>query len=150
MGEKRLYVVDATVVGKWYLRDETLVEPALRIFDDFTSDRIGLIAPSHLWYEVTSIFAKAVGVGRIAADQAYRASELFQRANIPVVHSQVLIRQGLEYSIRFQCPLYDATYLALADLTESQLLSADSRLRRTLRDRFARLHWIEDDQGPNG
>ena len=147
MAEPTLYVPDATVVGAWYLPEEPFDRQAISFYRDFIEGQIRLVAPSHIWYEVPSILSRAVGGGRIPVDEARDNLERFRSLRIPVVHSQQLINAGFEYSVSLQCSVYDATYLALADLVESPFIYADSRLRRSLRDRHPRALWIEDYNG---
>jgi predicted nucleic acid-binding protein len=45
-------VVDASVVAKWYLRDETDVEQADLLLTRFTTGELVLVAPEQIRYEI--------------------------------------------------------------------------------------------------
>ena len=144
MAERPLYVVDASVAGKWYLRDEEWAGTAMRVFTDYMEGRTQLVAPSHILYEVPSLISKAVGRGRLSVEEGYRSSRLFRDVPLDTFHFRALIDVGFDYSIRHRCSLYDATYLALADDLNCPYLYADPRLQRTLGNRFPRALWLED------
>lgn len=47
-------VVDASVVSKFFLKDEDHTAEAQQLLDDFASGSIELVAPQYLLYEVES------------------------------------------------------------------------------------------------
>lgn len=149
MTERPTYVVDASVIGKWFLHglpDEQYIQPALSLLSNFEAGRISLIGPAHLHYEVPSILCKAIGSRRISASKATDAVDAFQSLTIRMVYSPSLIRFGVSHAIHYQCTLYDALYLALAETAGLRFIHADSKLRRTLRGRFPSELWIENYQ----
>src|SRR5205814_1432340 len=52
LSERPLYIVDASVVSRWYLLNPPYVEDSLKIRRDYDNDRISLVAPANLRYEV--------------------------------------------------------------------------------------------------
>ncbi|MGH2533375.1 MAG: type II toxin-antitoxin system VapC family toxin [Thermomicrobiales bacterium] len=140
------FVVDASVAIKWQLSDEQDSDVAERLLRDFLADRVLLIAPDHIRYEVANALRTAVRTRRLTADEARAALEQFLIWHIPTVADDDLILAGFDQSTRFGCSLYDALYLALAEQSNCPLIFADPRLRNTLAGRFPLAHWLSDYQ----
>ena len=149
MTERPTYVVDATVVGKWFLQglpDEPLTDQALQLLHDFKDSAISLLAPYHLTYEVPSILCKAIGSQRLEPTSALEAVDTFLAYPIRTIRSTSLVHRGVRSAIRYQCLLYDALCLALAEAGGYPFIHADSKLHRTLRGRFPFELWLGDYQ----
>jgi predicted nucleic acid-binding protein len=138
------FVIDASVVTKWHLRDEQHVEHADQILNDYLEGRIHLTAPDHLRYEVPSTIRKCVRTRRLTNDQARSAIEVFLKWQIPTVGDDDLILTAFDQIVRFNGSLYDGLYIALSDATQYPLIHADDRLHRAIDDRVAGAIWIED------
>jgi predicted nucleic acid-binding protein len=138
------FVVDASIVSKWHLRDEQHVDLADEILFAFQAGRIDLIAPDHLRYEVPSAIRKSVRTGRLTNDQARTAIADFLNWRLPTVGDDGLILAAYDQTVRFGCSFYDGLYLALADAIGCSFLYADDHLRNALGGRFPAAIWIED------
>jgi predicted nucleic acid-binding protein len=147
--ERPRYVVDATVVGKWFLQeaqDERYVGLALELLRDFQAARVALLAPDHLTYEVSSIICKAVGGNRLDPARAISSITTLLSYPISLVQDQALLLEGARLSIWYRCTFYDAMYMGLAESRGYRFVHADDKLRRTLGGRFPLELWIEDYQ----
>lgn len=146
------YVLDATVATKWHLSDEEHVDRARQVRLDFEADRIGLVAPTQLQFEVAAAILKATRhperPQRLAPQIGGRALEVFQSWNIRYVPGEPLVARAYRLAIQYGCSYYDAIYVALAQATGIPLLHADSKLRRALGNRFPLAVWIEDYRSP--
>ena len=127
--------VDASLAVKW-VTDEAFSTEAIRLLLQWHKDQVFMVAPSFFFAEVDSILLrKAVLVRRPAsapeltreeADGAFR-----QMLDMPVT---VLALPGQrerawELAALFGFPtVYDATYLALAELRGCEFWTADDRL----------------------
>jgi predicted nucleic acid-binding protein len=140
----QLYVVDASTALKWYLQDEHNVAEALRVFDDFGRGSVRLIAPDHVRYEIGNALWNAVRRERVTTESARQSFQGFLALRVDTVGQSELLINAFDYAHRFGCALYDALYLALADMAQCPLVHADRRLRNTLGGRFGRELWIED------
>jgi predicted nucleic acid-binding protein len=138
------YVVDASIVSKWHLRDEQHVDRADAILFAFQAGRIDLIAPDHLRYEVPSAIRKGVRTGRLMSHQARTAISDFLNWGLPTVGGDGLIPAAYDQPVRFGCSFYDGLYLALSDAIGCPLLHADDHLRNALGGGFPSAIWIED------
>jgi predicted nucleic acid-binding protein len=143
--ERPVFIIDASVAGKWFLPDEEHVELAGRIGAAFVAREIDLLAPEHFSYEVPSLIRKAFRRERFEdLSKARTLVDAFLALNIRTVSGPGLIRAGFDESAQFGCSLYDGTYVALSRRTGYPLLHADQRLGNSLGRRFPLEMWIED------
>lgn len=152
MADLPYYVLDATVATKWHLSDEAHTDIARRVRLDFEEDRIGLVAPTQLRFEVAAALLKATRrperQQRLAAQAGERALEVFQSWNILYVSGEPLIGAAYRVAVQFGCSFYDGIYVALAQTARLPLLHADNKLHRALGSRFPFAVWIEDYRSP--
>lgn len=138
------FIVDASVAVKWYLKDEDDVQSADALLADFRDDRIQLIAPGQIRFEVPSAFLNAVRMKRLPLDQLRQTIGDFLAWRILTVANDDLILAASDLALRFECALYDGLYLALAESAECPLIHADKRLRNSLGAGFPRAVWLGD------
>ncbi|MDA8088173.1 MAG: type II toxin-antitoxin system VapC family toxin [Nitrospiraceae bacterium] len=137
---KRL-VVDASVALKWYLSDEEHGEKALDILDGHVSDRLSLLAPALLEFEVANALIIAKRRGRVGEEDALKAMEGFADLGIgfyPLAH---LFKRMPAYCDHHNISAYDAAYIVLADDLKVDLLTADKRLFNSTR-KLKFVKWI--------
>ncbi|MBI4505254.1 MAG: type II toxin-antitoxin system VapC family toxin [Chloroflexi bacterium] len=144
MIEAPRYVVDASVAVKWLLQDEDHAQSSLAVLQQFREDRIALLAPDHIRYEVLSAVRNAVVQQRVSSEAGRQAIRLFLALRLPRVQSESVLLLGFEQSLRYGCGYYDGLYVGLAESSRCPLLHADDKLRRTLRGRCPFELWIED------
>lgn len=138
------YVVDASVVIKWHLRDEQFVDEADSLLSDMLSGLVLLIAPDHIRYEVASAIHTAVRMARITEEDGRAAIEQFLGWHLPTATGDGLIIAAYDIARRFGCGFYDGLYLATADHIGAPLIHADRRLHNALGRRFPQELWIQD------
>ncbi|MGH2461043.1 MAG: type II toxin-antitoxin system VapC family toxin [Chloroflexota bacterium] len=140
------FVVDSTIATKWYLDDELYVEEASHVLSDFRLGRIRLLAPRQLAHEVASALLFATRhptrPRRITLATGRSALDDFLQWQIDYIHHEQLTPSAYDLAGRLNCSYYDALYLSLAEMTNSQFVHADERLARTLGDRFPLALWI--------
>jgi predicted nucleic acid-binding protein len=139
-----LAVIDASVAARWFLLDENLVPESQRVVDDLRADRIALIVPGHFQIEVGNAIRNALRSHRLTLDAARTAMATLTALPTQAVHLDSLIAAGFDVALHYDCALYDALYLALADQAACPFVHADRRLHNTLAGRFPREMWIED------
>lgn len=124
------FVVDASVVGAWFLPDEvnTLADETLARMEDDDA-----FAPDLLIHEIRSILLSAERRGRISSDLIYsglaRLRALPLQLSGPGDDSEV-VRLSREY----QLSAYDAAYLAVAVLEQLELATLDRKLAAAARN----------------
>lgn len=141
-------VVDASIVAKAYLKDESYGDIAVGLLNDFAAGAVDLLAPELILYEVPSAIQKAVRQRRIDAGAAQRAVDGFLDLGIVTVGDArtlpELISLAYRTSQRVGCRIYDALYLVVAEALNTSFLTADRRLHDMARSEYANLLWIED------
>ena len=136
-------VVDASVALKWCLpsQGESYVAQAQSILDLYEAGRLRLLAPYLLWAEVGNALWKAVRGGRISSTGAADALELLGQLKIAVFPSAKLLPDALQIALLCNRTVYDSLYVALAQESASELVTADERLANSLAARFP-VKWL--------
>lgn len=136
-------VVDASVVVDWVSPDASTTNASVRLFNRLALRRAEILGPRLLIEEVSN--ALIIGIRRrrwsgSAADTSY---ELLLRLPVRMVDDRRDLVRGWELARRYDNhPIYDMIYVALAERTRSEFITADSSLRR----RLANLNWIRSPE----
>ena len=133
------HVVDASVVIKWFV-EEIHADQARKLQDD----QYELVAPDLLWPESGNILWKKVQRAELMADEARLICAGLDEQPIHIFPSSLVLEPALEIALETGRTVYDSCYLALAVLTECQLVTADQRLVSSLQgSRYARsVLWV--------
>ena len=135
MAEVPRYIINASVVTKWHLRDEEYVPQALTILNNFQQGRIDLLAPRHIQLEVASSILKASRRGRLSRQDASASIDLIGGWGLTLLAHPPL-GQVRYYAEWLTTSFYDGLFVATSVLTQYPLLSADHHLRNAARDKF--------------
>ena len=115
-------VVDASVAVEFLLRTPTGLSLAE------TLDEAELSAPDLIDAEVVSVLRRAVLTERLAEDRALSTLDDFASWPINRIPGHTLARTAWQHHRNVTA--YDAFYVALAEVLEAPLLTADGRLAR--------------------
>ncbi|MBI3978194.1 MAG: type II toxin-antitoxin system VapC family toxin [Chloroflexi bacterium] len=146
MTDRPFYVVDASIVVRWYLRNEPYLAQALQVLEDYQENRINLLAPDNLRLEVAGAIRQAVTGRVVRPARGEQMLQDFLAWQIPMVAFSDLIMPAFQLSVRMGCSFYDAIYLTVAKEQQLPVIHADDRLRNALGNRFPLALWIEDYQ----
>lgn len=126
-------VVDASVAAKWYIQEpETPLAEAIR-------DEGPIIAPDLIIAEVMNAAWKHIRLGRFSLDQARRLALSLRNSFAELIPSTALAADAIEIAVALNHPVYDAFYLAAAERSGAELVTADRALfRKTRGTRFAK------------
>jgi predicted nucleic acid-binding protein len=119
------YVIDASVIVKWLVREEG-TEQALTLRGH------ALSAPDLLVAECANILWKKVQRGELTGAESSIAAKLLARAEIELVPMRPLLERTTDLAIRLGHSVYACMYLALADATGRSFVTADARLVRKI------------------
>jgi len=125
VAKKDEFVVDASVVTKWFLLEPDSDE-ALRVRDDFATSRIKLTVPTLLFYEVVNALRFSGEYDEHSLGLAARSLSKYQfgiwrpRGRLLELSAELSLRGGLT--------VYDACYVALAQRIESKVITEDGEL----------------------
>ncbi|MEI8079172.1 MAG: type II toxin-antitoxin system VapC family toxin [bacterium] len=124
----QVVVVDCSVSGPWFLRDEARPE-TVELLRDIMHGKLEFLAPDLWWYETINLLRSAIRQRRMESATA-RAALQFGR-DIPrrfVTARELADGEILGLACEHGLTAYDATYLAVAMQTGATLLTADKEL----------------------
>jgi predicted nucleic acid-binding protein len=125
---QQVLVVDSSVVVKWYLRDEEAVQAALALRSDFISGQFSIVMPDLGRYEIANALNVARRRDRISPDEAWRAVTDIFTWGFAFVGTDDIVLAAVDAARRFDCALYDAAYVALAERLGCNFITADRAL----------------------
>lgn len=142
------WVVDASVVLKWSLRDEEFLEEADALYEAFVARKIDLIAPNYARYEIANSLEVARLQQRIDPGGAEARLRLFFQTSISDSEDDnSLLVEAMSVACQLSITLYDAIYVALAQRLDYAFVTADSRLYKRIAAQTAIARWIGDIPG---
>ena len=135
--------VDASLAIKVVVT-EAGSDKADALFEQWASEETQLIAPVFFEVETDSILRQKASLRReLTADQAQRAFASLRALPIKTKHSSEQRERAWEIAREFQFPtVYDATYLALAELRRCQFWTADEKLFKQVRSKLTFVQWL--------
>jgi predicted nucleic acid-binding protein len=124
-----LFVVDASVVIKWFVAEPNS-DIALRLLD--VEKRF--LAPDHLFAETTNAVWKKVRRGEFPPEHGRDVLARIEAAGIAVetLSCRDLAVDAYRIAVAYGRSVYDAMYLALAIKSNTRLITADDRLFNAL------------------
>ncbi|MDD5622019.1 MAG: type II toxin-antitoxin system VapC family toxin [Actinomycetota bacterium] len=124
---KRKYVLDASVIIKWYyFENESDLEVADYIHEKVIGDEIIIASPDLMVYEVLNffIFKPKIPYGKIA-DMLSELNDI-----VFIINTDISIqKKAFEISRKISSSIYDSLYLALSQSLDCPLITADSKLK---------------------
>jgi predicted nucleic acid-binding protein len=139
-------VVDACLALKWSLEEED-TKDALALWDQWQDSAEEVIAPPIFRSEVTNVLFRRVRRAQVRLDDA--ASILDFLINIVAIREpSPLYGRALTLAESLgQGSAYDTLYLALAELHDCEMWTADRRFVRSAQTKFPRVRWIGEYRG---
>lgn len=119
-------VVDASVAIKWAVQEEGFDLAVL------VRARHDLMAPELMISECTNILWKKVARGVLTRDEALDCAEVIATAGVSLAPTAPLMADALRLAVQLGHPAYDCFYLALSQIADAPLVTADERLRLKL------------------
>lgn len=123
----KLIVIDASIVAKWLLPDETNLHADL-IKKEFAKRDISIAVPSFIFYEVNNLLKSAFLSDRIDHKTAISLYEAFLKFDFIVHLSKQLLKVALKKAIELNISSYDASYVVLAEYLQIPFYTADEKL----------------------
>ena len=135
------FVIDACVAIKWYI-PEIHSENALRLLEK----NYQFYAPDLIYAEVGNIlWKKACLKKELHVTDAKDILTSFKRLPFKIYANEYLVTAAWNLAQRYQCAVYDCLYLALAQLEDSILVTADKvffdKLKLSPEKKF--ISWID-------
>ena len=125
----QILVLDASVAVKWYVEEE-LREQALALRHDYYEEKLLLISQPLLLYEVANALRYHPTLSSEDVMTAIDSLLAMQFDLITLGKSEV--EAAVKIAFDENLSMYDATYLALADITGTQIVTADESFYKKL------------------
>lgn len=136
------YVVDASVVVKWFLQ-EPFSPLADTLLDGFVRQGLTLNAPDIITAEVGNTFWKrSIKRGDLTVLEAEDCFRNFLALNLPTQPTRPLAQRALNLATQEHHQVYDILYVVLALENNCELLTADEHLVNKLEGKFPQIRWI--------
>lgn len=146
-----LVVVDASLAIKWVL-NEPDSDRALALLNQWNANKVVMIAPSLLSFEVSNAFYKNYLRGKLTFTRAKEAIQEVLSLGIELEFSEKpdLHHEAIVLSERYKLPAtYDAHYLALAKRENCDLWTADLRFWNAIKHHINWVHMVGDYEMTN-
>jgi predicted nucleic acid-binding protein len=136
--------VDASVAAKWTFVEEYSGQ-ARALLRLALEQQEPIVAPPLLPSEVANIIHQRLRQGQVQLDEARALLAQFLALPVALQAPETLYDRSLVLADQYNLPaVYDAHYIALAELLGATLWTADQRLLRALSGRLPFVRWIAD------
>lgn len=109
-------------------------------WSDWSGEDVVVIAPWLFVFEVISVLRGKVARGQMTEDEGLQAWRLLRRQGVRTAHPRGLLERARAIASELGRPTaYDSAYLALAELRECELWTADGRFASVARRRYPRV-----------
>ena len=143
-----LVVVDASLAFKWLVSEENS-DKARAISRSWANQGIKAVAPYLMPVEVTNVLHRRVVRGELAVEDAVRLLEHLLASGIELRDDPGLHTRGLQLASQLrQGAVYDAHYLALAEILTCDFWTADESFYRAAAPVAQNIRWIGEFAAP--
>ena len=138
--------VDASVAVAWLTLEEyTQNANALRL--EWRENQVDMVCPGLFHVEVASAIRKQVYLKNLLPDEGEEAFALSLEIPLSVIDGAEVQRKAWELAKHFNLPVcYDMQYLAVAEMEDCELWTADRRLVNVTRGKSRRVRWLGEYQ----
>lgn len=138
----RSVVVDASLAVKWIVA-EVDSDKADAVAMSWKQSGVRLVAPHLLPMEVANVLHRAVVDGKLVLDEAKRLMSRFLGSAVDLTYDSASHTRAMEIASELgQGAVYDSHYLALAELLNCELWTADERFYRATATNWPNVRWI--------
>ena len=135
---------DSSVAAKWSFVEEHSFQ-ARALLRDALAQQDPIVAPPLLPSEVANVIRQRMRQGQVQLDEARALLAQFLALPISLQAPETLYERALVLADEHNLPaIYDAHYVALAELLGATLWTADRRLLRALGGRLPFVRWIAE------
>ncbi len=126
MPDEPRFVLDSSVLIKWFRQGEVWASQALMLRDAYLDGRIGVLVPDLVAYELANVlrFKTDLSTEQVCAG----VQSLFDLGLDWIAPSPAVMARAIEIARQYDTTVYDATFVALAERLEVKLVTADARL----------------------
>jgi len=130
------FVLDASIALKWFFPQEKDSEIAQKILRKIKKGQIKAIAPQIFFFEVINVIkTKAKSTSN---DMLGVINKIFSLNLISEKVDLSLLKRANLYAQKFNLSIYDASYIALADINKATFITADEKMARKVNLKFVK------------
>jgi predicted nucleic acid-binding protein len=129
----RELVLDTSVAVKFHVPEENH-EEARQLQREFEDGAASLLAPSTILPEVFNAFWQKHRRDELSSEEVRQGWELISELPLALYTPEDLMPRAVEMAFETGVIIYDALFLALAEDTETVVVTADDRLLKALRE----------------
>jgi predicted nucleic acid-binding protein len=136
--------IDASLAIEWVIptQNDLLFESLLQSWDRNGTD---LISPPLFNAEVSSAIRRFVYLKKLLPGQGEKAFLFFQELDVRIINPPELTVTAFKLAKQFNLPVcYDTQYVALAELADCELWTADKRLANAVLGKTNRVNFAGD------
>ena len=139
---KKLYVLDASVVSKWYYdKNEEDLYNASFIYNILQSENYVFFAPDLLVYELLNIYRTKLELTNEKINKILK--ELYDSIVILGINKNTFSKAFL-FARNLNVSLYDSIYLSLSEDLDAFLITADKKLFESVKDTNKKVIMLSD------
>ena len=128
-------VLDASIVLKWFFKEKNSLK-ALRIQKKLKDGKIKIWVPQIFFFEVINVIkTKSIST---AQDVDLATQILFELPFINQKTNQELLEKANFYAQKFDLSIYDAAYIATANINQAVLIAADEKMTKKVNLNFVK------------
>jgi predicted nucleic acid-binding protein len=125
---RKKYILDASVAIKWYFtKNESELDIANYLYERVSKNEIILVSPDLILYEVSNFFTSKLEIPLEKINDII--SEINDIIFIINIDSMIALK-SLEISRKINKSFYDSMYVALSELLDCPLITADFKLKQ--------------------
>jgi predicted nucleic acid-binding protein len=130
MSEQARFVLDTSVIVKWFRQGEVLARQALDLRDAYLAGQTAISVPTLVAYELANVLRYKTD---LTTEQVCAAVDsLFALRLDWIAPSSASIGRAVEIARACDVTVYDASFAAFAESLGAALVTADERLARRL------------------
>jgi len=136
-----IIVIDSSVAAKWFF-DEEHSMAALNLLDN----PFELNAPDFFFLEMKSLLCKRARRLELSITEAFEMDDEIRSMPIQSYPTIALRERAFELALEMKSSIYDCLYLALAEVLDGRMVTADRKFFLSLQNSPLkdRMLWVED------
>ncbi len=132
-----MVVIDASVGHKWFNKEESDVDKALKILEAHLVGQNSIVVPDIILYELANVWSTMTS---LATEETIDNLKQFKKYNLKIISIDfVLLKKAVNLSKKYQVTVYDATYAVLAKEKKCDLITADKKFVAKINLSFVKL-----------
>lgn len=119
-------VLDTSVIIKWFRQEEKLANYALQVRRAYLNEMASIYIPSLVAYEVANVLRYKNELTAAQVEEAVQS--LFDMGLEWIEPSAALMRRAVVIARECDITVYDASFIALAEILNGEFITADRQL----------------------